>query len=383
MEIRIYKPPTWDEPHFIPVGLTYAASALRYTENFFTFGDFEITIPCAANKAEAFEKYLLVQIDRAFWGIILSAERHINAGGDMLTVSGLDLKGLTSSRFTLPPSFSDGGRGGTAGFDAVMGSTETCMKHFLRSNFFTEASPTRSVPGLVIAPDLERGLPDDRYMSRYDLLSDVLAELGRAANLGYVVTPDLAAGTLTFDCVQGENRSATQSERPRVLFTVERRNIADMKYTDSDRNMRNLFYATLSGAAYEDEAYTATYTREDGAELPSGICRWEQHLDISASHPTPGQEYDELKRLALIRAESYRTVEALSAEVLDTLYEYGRDYALGDIVTVQNRGWGVSIDARITSRTVNATAGGVTRSVTFGDAPVNPLARLRRQIRGG
>ena len=394
MEIRIYSPPTALEPSFVPLAVTYAASAVRYTENFFTFGDFEITIPNEGHQADAFDKYLIVRIDefeqdnrktknRPFWGVVLSLDRSISAAGDMLTVSGVDLKGLANSRYTLPPLFVDSGRGGVAGFDAVTGTTEACMKHFVNSNFFSSASPTRSVPGLVIAPDQGRGTPDDRYMSRYDLLSDVLADLGRAANLGYTIVPSLAAGTLTFDCVEGVDRSGDQSERSRVFFTVERRNVADMRYTDSDRNTRNVFYATLSGAAFEDEAFTATYTRDDTPDLPSGIGRWEQHLDISASHPTPGQEYDELKRLAMIRAESYRTVEALSANVLETQDEYGKDFFLGDIVTVQNRAWGVSLNARVTAMTLSASAGNVTRTVTFGDAPVNPIARLRRQIRGG
>ena len=382
MEIKLYSAPTAETPAFVPLAVTYDAPSIQYVENFYTFGTFNFSIPAGAYNVGAFQKYLLVHINKEFWGIILSLDKNLDDSGDMLMVSGLCVKGLTSARETMPRSFSEATPSGTAGFDTAIGTTEYCIKHFVQSNFFTAASPTRTVPDLIIAPDLGRGLPNDRYMTRYDRLSTVIQELGEAAEIGYTITPNLATGTLVFDCLEGADRSAEQSTNPRMIFSVDRKNIAAMQYQNNDMNMRNLFYATLSGSTFEDEAYTATYTRND-EPLPSGIYRWEQHLDISATHPTPGQEYDELKRLALIRAQSYTTVEAFSAVVLDTQQKYGVDYSVGDIVTVQNREWGVTMNTRLTAMATNASDGSVTRTATFGTAPVNFIARLRRQIRGG
>lgn len=382
MEVRLYRPPTADNLRFIPVRVTNDVTQVRYTENFFTYGDFEIAIPTDSDGAADFRKYMFVLINRAYWGIVLSVERTLDNSGDMLTVTGLCLKGLTYARNTLPPTFTYEEVGGVAGFDVVDGTTEYCMKHFIRSNFFTQASPTRAIPGFVIAPDKGRGLPDDKYMTRFDQLSLVLEELGRAAGIGYTILPDLDDGNIVFDCVEGVDRSAEQSNNPRIIFSPERKNIVSMNYQNNDRNMRNLFYATLAGAQFEDEAYTATFTRGD-EPLPSGMYRWEQHLDISATHPEPGRELDELKRLAMVRAESYVTVESFTAEILNAPKVYGVDYKLGDIVTVQNRNWQITQNVRLVSMTVDASSSGITYTATFGDAPINFVARLRRQIRGG
>jgi len=382
MEIRLYEPPTAIEPRFIPVAVTNAAPRITRTERLYTYGEFDINIPNGARDASKFKKYLFVLIDRTFWGLVLSIEKNIDAAGDMLTVSGLCLKGLTSSRETVPPGFTHEQIGGAAGFDAITGSTEACMKHFVQNNFFQVSSPTRSIPGLVIAPNKNRGKSNDKYMTRFERLSTVLETLGRGAEIGYTMTPNLETGTVIFDCAEGIDKSATQSTNPRMVFNIERRNIGNMGYQSSDRNLRNLFYASLAGSQFADDTYTATITR-DNEPLPAGIYRWEQCLDISATHPEPGRELDELKRLALARAESYTTVESMTAQILNAPQKYGVDYNLGDIVTIQNRSWGAQMHARITEMAIDASENGVTHTATFGRAPINFIDRLRRQIRGG
>ena len=382
MEIRLYRPPEVGDIKIVPLLVTQCATA-RYIENYFTFGEFEFSVANDAYGSDRFDKYLLVLINRSYWGLILSIEKQMDAsGGNMLTISGIDLKGLINARVTTPPGFTYQEVGGIAGFDTATGSTETCMKHFIASNFFDNNSPTRSVAGLTIAPDLGRGFSADKYMTRFEPLSEVLYALGRGAGIGYAIVPDINAGTLVFDCIEGLDRSALQSVNPRIVFEIERRNVAAMTYQNSDKNMRNLFYASLSGSTFIDDTYTATVTR-GVAPLPTGIHRWEQHLDISASHPTAGAELDELVRLALARAESYVSVETFQAQILNTPLSYGVDYFIGDIVTVQNREWGITMNTRLTSMTIEASNSGIAHNATFGDAAVNIFERLKREIRGG
>ncbi|MCL2080229.1 MAG: siphovirus ReqiPepy6 Gp37-like family protein [Oscillospiraceae bacterium] len=382
MEIRIYKPPDLTERKYTPIAITFDAHSISVTENFYTFGNFEVKIASAAAAAGKFQKYLYVLIDGKFWGLITGIEKAIDAQGDITTITGLDLKGLTSARYTTPPGFTYEEVGGIAGFDAITGSTETCMKHYVRNNFFQPSSPTRQIPGFEIAPDLGRGLENDRYMTRFDLLSGVLEELGTAAQVGYTVLPELETGKLIFDICEGVDRTANQSDNPRVIFSVSRKNIENMNYVDSDRNLRNLFYASLSGGQFVDDIYTATITRDDG-DYPSGIYRWEQHLDISATHPEPGREFEELKRLALARADSYTTVRSLNGAIMQSSQKYGIDFKLGDYVSVVNEDWGVRMNTQITSIRVDADVSGVRHSATFGNSALTIIQRLRRDIRNG
>ena len=382
MKITLYEPPNdFNYPVFNPILTTFKASSHERTERFFTFGEFVVSIPNDAYGANKFKKYIFILINNRFWGIILSTENMLDETGDFRIVRGRCLKALTFSRETYPPNFTFEQVGGTAGFDAVSGSTEYCMKHFMNRNFMQNDSPSRMIPGLIIAENKNKGNQDDRYITRFERLSGVLEELGTSAGIGYNIIPNLETGQLVFDCIEGVDRSALQSDNHRIVFEVQRRNVGNVTYTDCDLNLRNVFYASLSGGEFADDVYTACITRDD--DLPSGIYRFEQHMDISATHPVPGAELNELRRLAIIRAEGYKTEESFSCQILQKPFRYGVDYHLGDILTVNNREWGISMHARLIEMQITETDESITHNATFGVAPINFIERLRRQIRGG
>lgn len=380
IEIRIFDPVTATRPAFGRVGLTTAATNVSMTSKLAAPGDFTVTIPLGARYADELRPGRLLLIDRAFWGLVDDLVLGADEQGQAATVTGRDLKGLTLDRITLPPLAS--GVAGAQGYDTVTGTTEFCMKHFVDVNMVRSLDPLRNIPGLLVALDQGRGLPDDRYMSRHDGLSSVLQALGEAAGLGYDITPDLEAGAYIFDIVQGVDRSGLQSDRPRIVFDMARGTAQSQTYSDSRADARNIFYATRGGAEFEDEALTMMYTR-DGEEAQGGLFRREQHLSLSATTPEAGQEYEELRRAALQEAENYRPAESFACTILDGRLQYGRDYYLGDTVTVQNRDWGVTMHPMVTAMTTEYSENGIVRTATFGKAPLNVFGRLRRQIRQG
>lgn len=380
IEIRIFEPVTAARPAFGRVGLTTAATGISTTSKLAAPGDFTATIPLGARYADELRPGRLVLIDRTFWGIIDGRVLEAGEQGQQVTASGRDLKGLTMDRITLPPLVSS--VAGAQGYDTVTGTTEACMKHFVDANMVRSLDPQRNIHGLLVALDQGRGVQDDKYISRHDGLSDVLQGLGEAAGLGYDIIPDLDNGAYIFDIVQGADRSGIQSDRPRIVFDISRRTAQAQTYTDSRADARNVFYATRSGAEYEDEALTMMYVR-DGEETQGGLYRREQHLSLSASTPEAGQEYTELQRAALQEAENYRPAESFSCVILDGRFQYGRDYHLGDIVSAQNREWGVTMHPMVTAMTTEYGENGITHTATFGRAPLNVFGRLRRQIKGG
>ena len=80
--------------------------------------------------------------------------------------------------------------------------------------------------------------------------------------------------------------------------------------------------------------------------------------------------------------KSYRAAESMVCEVGEGPYVYRRDYSLGDLVTVRNRAWGVTMDARLTEMQTEYSSSGVRHTATFGTAPLNVFGRLKRQIGG-
>ncbi len=378
IEIRIYEPPTAASPHFKRVGITSRASRISMTESFYGPGAFEIELPFGTLYADQLKKYNLVFIGQYFWGIIRSVSISALKDAETITVSGLDLNGLLSSRPTVPPQFTD--VVGALGYDPAVGSSETVMKQFVAHNVIESLQPMRNITGFVIAPDLGRGIPDDKYMTRFEFLSEVLQKIGENARLGWKITPDLDAHSFIFDVLEGVDRTYGQHVNPRIVFSPGRGTVEAQDYINSDAAMRNVFYTTRSGAEFADEALTVMYTRE-GEDEPEGIYRWEQHLTVSAETPEAGEEYNELRRQALIEAENYRTDESFTCRTLDTRHRYGRDYFLGDFVTVQNLEWGISSDMQITGAAHEIDSSGVKLTLTFGRSPLNVFGRIMRQIR--
>ena len=380
-EIRIFE---FDRPGlpFIPFGITYDAASLRYTEKFYEPGTFEIVIPLGAHYAREFKKYRYVIIGRRFHGIILGVQYEAQADGDMLTVTGQSLLGLLTQRITVPPNVM--GNTIMAGFDSIQADSETVIKHFITNNVTAPLSTPRSIPGFFIAENQQRGTQNDKYASRYDVLSDVIGMVGHDAKLGLVCRLDIEGGRIVFDVVQSKDRTHGQNQNPRVIFSINRGTVLGMTHSDNDAGMRNSFYTTMAGSEFEDEALTMMYYRpEDEADPPSGVYRREMHMEISADHPTPGMEYDELKRLALINMTNYEGLLSFVSDVNFAHIQYGRDYDLGDIVTVQNLDWGVTMDIELIGMTVEHTGRGGNYTAVFGSQKPNLIKAVKKAIQMG
>lgn len=382
MEIRIFDPPTARAPTFRTAGRATAATAVTTVERLYTPGYFTIEIPREARHGDKLEIGRLVLIGGAFWGLIDDLSLSANTSGDILTVSGRQLKGMTQDRITIPPAATQ--VVGAQGYDPADGPTETIMKHYVSVNMGADATlERRRIYGLEIAADQGRGIAQDKYLSRHEVLSDVLSALGEAAELGYDIRPDLSRHRFVFDVIQGVDHTALQSQRTRVLFDLARKTALSQQYQHNTSDSRNLFYTTMAGSEFADETLTVTYVRE-GEEEPEGLRRREKHLSVSADTPVAGEEYNELRRLALIQAEEFRPAESFQCEIApEGRYIYGRDYQLGDLVSIRNAAWGVTMHARLTEMQTDYSASGITRTATFGAAPLNIISRLRRQIAKG
>jgi len=348
-------------------------------ERWTSAGTFSIRVPTGARHAELLSEGRLIKSE-GFWGIIDGVTMDWDASGPVTTVVGRQLKGLAADRITIPPLFA--AVAGAQGYDTANGTTEAIMKHFVDANMGPGAAEERRVSGLEIAPDQGRGMAGDKYMSRHEGLDDVLQALGEAASLGWDIVPDLERGIFVFDVCPGEDHTAGQRDRKRVIFDVDRKTALSQRYQHSAEDARNYFYATLSGSEFADETLTASYMRT-GEAVPLGIRRREKHLSISVQTPEAGKEYEEMARKVQVEAESYRPVESFTCRVAQRPYIYGLDYRVGDLVTVRAQAWGVTMDAHITEVRSTWTDGGVDRDVTFGAAALNIFGRLRRQIRQG
>lgn len=357
---------------------TSSAFNISFTEPFCNVGEFSFSVPVTDRITQFLEKGTLVSIDGECWGII----RELDQPGDMVTVYGQDLRGLLEQRITLFPDQPKDS--GLQGYDAIKDvTTEALVKYFVNGNAVDPVDPNRKIVGLEIAPDLGRGVENDAYMSRFEVLSDVVTKNLELREMGWTVKADLARSRYVFDVVAGVDRTGGQYENPRVVFDADLRNVLSLEFILSAKSERNIFYATLSKQRREAEALTCMYPREEGV-IASGVDRREQHLNVSMEVEAEENIYTEMRDYALKDAEKY--AETRTINIQDTgRYVYGVDYNLGDIVTVQaNTGiaQGIAGNARIVSVTTTwLPSGGVQRELTLGEMRFTVIDVLNRKIK--
>lgn len=351
---------------------------ITFTERYCHVGDFSFSVPITDKVCVALEPGNLISIDGEYWGII----RELDQPGDYVVVTGCDLKGMLEQRITLYPEQT--ADSGLQGYDAVKDvTTEALAKYFVKNNATEPADSNRKIIGLEIAADQGRGVENDAYMSRFEVLADVLTKNLELRDMGWTVKADLTGGKYVFDVLDGVDRTGLQYVNPRVVFDTELQNVLSMEFIHSAKSDRNIFYASLSSSRRANDVLTCMYPRDD-AHVASGIDRREQHLNVSMTVAAENDIYQEMRAYAMKDAEKYVVTRTIDIEDAGR-YRYGVDYNLGDKVTVQANGGvsgGIAGDARIVAITTSwLPSGGLQRTLTLGDMRFTIVDVLNRKIK--
>lgn len=375
-EIRIYKPPTEENPTFEICGITDFASNDTYSKYASKIGEFEIQIPFNEIKDINIEENYLILINKEFWGIIEDIEMVADGYGHNVNIRGECLKTLLKGRVTLPPITESSE---LAGYETLAGDSETIIKTLVNNNLVNPANSDRKIFDLIIAENLQRGIADDKYMTRFENLADVIEKICLDAKLGYDISVDLENGKFIFDVFQGKNKVAGQSDYPPIVFSIENNSIKSLNYVRNNNNLKNVFYSTKSGEEYENEALTMTYYKDE-SNIPKGIARKEVHLNISAEHPEEGKEYEELKRLTLIEAKNYEKTETIEVDVVSDYYKFNVDYSLEDTVTIFDKTFNVQSNMKVNGIIKSHSSNSIEEKLIFGDNEISILAKIKRDI---
>jgi hypothetical protein len=362
MQIRVFEPPSGGVGFTIKA-VTTAPLDVSYTETLTEIGAFSFKLPLSARNLGEYKERRFVLIDDVFWGVIRKIVYTEDAGGAYAEISGEDLRSLLRSRVTVPPETSEDP--GAVGFDAFTGSTEECVKRLWESNIGVNAGERRQIPFLAVAalhsPPL--GLANDKYMTRFEALDAVTRKILDAQKLGYTAAVDFAANTVAFDVFAGVNRTASQNENERVLFDARRGTVSKRTYERDVSAFKNAFYATLSGAEFEADAFTQVYCRGGAA---SGYDREEAYMTISANVVDPSEQYGELERLAVQQMTEFEEKESLLCEAAPDS-GYREKWNVGDFVTLRWQEINKTLDAQVTAVNVSRNADGLSLSVKLGD----------------
>lgn len=369
--------------------------SLQFTRSWHGVGSFELHMNAYMKDAGELQKNRLVVLSPTKIGIIKHREIQVNENGkgsENWMVKGYQLKGIARQRITVPPAHTD--------YDRKSGNAETVMKHYIERHLVNPDDPSRKIPNLVIAPNQNRG-PHISWQSRFKNVADELEEISLITGIGWDIYFDVENKQFVFDVYEGRDVSVNQTDNPPVIFSPDFESIRAQSFSDSDLNFANFAYVAGQGEGTEREVITIgnvagldrieTFVDARDIEEDSEVTLEERGQQKLAE--MSNELYFEAQILSPVTRTTYETVhdsfvspfqpisKKIQKQTLYTSFRYGEDFDLGDIPTVQNRNWGVTMDARITELTEIYEPSGFRLEAGFGQQRPTLISKIKDEFR--
>jgi hypothetical protein len=362
-------------PNFELLGEIDDYQSLLPIFSFHGIGEIELRINRYKNHVEHLVKNNIIMINPKKAFIIKHREIELDENGkasENWLIKGLSLKAVIGQRITVPPS--------STAYDNKQGDAETVIKHYVEKNVVNPTDTKRKIDNLIIAPNLNRGA-NITWQSRFKNLAEEVAAISLNSGLGWEVTLDTQLKKWVFDVVEGKDLTVNQSENPPVIFSPQFDSLQSLSYSESELNYKNAAYVGGQGEGLERRIV------ELGAD--TGLHRHE--LFIDARDVEEKDENDQpLSEATILQHLTERGQQQLN-ELLQEQYlegqiltkspfKYETDYNLGDIVTVQNKDWNVTMDTRITEIREIYEASGYQIEAVFGNSRPTLIKKIKQEL---
>ncbi|OAO79810.1 siphovirus ReqiPepy6 Gp37-like family protein [Anoxybacillus flavithermus] len=351
--------------------------SLLFTRRWHEVGEFELRINRYKRHTELLQRGNLIMLgsQRNKVGIIRHREIALDENGkktENWLVKGIVLKGIVAQRLVVPPA--------SDSHDRANGSAETVMKHYINNHIVNPVDVKRKIDMLILASDQQRGSTIN-WESRFKKLDDELIEISKAIGLGWDVFLDFQQKKWIFDVYEGRNLTVNQTENPPVIFSPQFESLKQLSFVESDFNYRNYGYIAGQGEG-EDRRIVEVGEAE-------GLSRIETFIDARdiSEEDENQQALPEAEIIAKLQQRGQQKLAEFAQEfflegqiLTNSPFKYEIDYDLGDIVTIQNREWGVTRDTRITEIKEIYEPSGFQIEATFGESRPTLIKKLKQEL---
>ncbi|MGL4818669.1 MAG: siphovirus ReqiPepy6 Gp37-like family protein [Bacilli bacterium] len=234
----------------------------------------------------------------------------------------------------------------------LTGTPETIVRNLITSECITPTVAARKIACLELANASGFGTSISLQTSYANLLEKV-EDICNTYEMGMRSVVDLRTRKMSIHFYNGTDRTVNQKVNPRCVLSKRFANVISSEFEESDNGYRN---TVLVAGAGEGSARKLT-SIEQGADL----ARCELYVDArdlqatrtvgDVEQPIPDAEYTLLmKQRGLEKLLENEQVISLDSEIdiskNNTLY--GRDFFLGDIITVRDDKLDLTLNTRIT-----------------------------------
>ncbi|MFS1513623.1 siphovirus ReqiPepy6 Gp37-like family protein [Chengkuizengella sp. SCS-71B] len=345
-------------PSFEFLGEIDDYESLQFTRRFHKAGEFEIHININKNLTETLQQDHLIVLSSNKVGVIRHREMK-QESTEQLLIKGYSLQGVLNRRIIIPPM-------GEA-YDKIQTNAETVLKHYVSNNAVEPVNSSRVFPNLIIAEDKQLGSVID-WQSRYKNLAEELEGISFSSGLGWDIVLDLQQQKWSFEVFEPKHKTASQSELPPVIFSAHFDNIKSHTFIDSAIGYKNTAFVGGQGEG------ASRMIVEMGESL--GMERLETFIDARDL-----EEAASLKTRGNQKLQEMQKIFSFEAEILTHgPFEYEKDWDLGDIVTIQDRKLGITLDTSISEVKEIYESDGFRLDVTFGNHVPTLIDKIKKTM---
>lgn len=352
---------------FEPFAIIDTYNSLIWTDRYNECGDFELFTAMSMDLLNVIKQdYYIRRPDSDHVMIIEKIEIDTDVGdGNTITITGRSLESLLDRRIVWNET-------------SLSGSFQDGIEKLLNENVISPSNESRKIPNFKMEKSEDQAITNLTIEAQYkgDNLYDILQTLCTERNIGFkVVLSD--TNELVFSLYSGTDRSYDQTDNPYVIFSPNYDNLISSNYIESKSSFKNV---TLVSAEDSDNR-----PEEEGAEAPlvetavgnvSGLARRETFTNYGSISRTVTED-DQEKTLsdseitAMLRQKGKETL-AENASILSfegeaetsTMFKYGEDFTIGDIVQVEDH-YGHESRARVIELVLSDATDGFSVYPTF------------------
>lgn len=300
-----------------------------WTTRYYAPGDFELCAPISWIEYLAIHNYVKRPHDNCPCIIEKVEIKRTDEAQEMVIATGRSLESILERRVI-------------ANQQQITGSVISSISSLLGYNAISPTDNARKIPNFYSGNTSESTATVDAQYLGQNLL-ETISNLCETFSIGMKCTND-SGSDIWFETFDGKDRSLNQNINARVIFSDEYDNLINCDYM---KTIEGYCTDVLVGGEGEGTARTLVWSAKDSM---TGMSRYEKFLDASSAvsndHIITQETYEkQLEGLGLAELTEYTT--AFSGEVNFDSVNFGIDVQVGDIVTIQNRKWGMYINTRI------------------------------------
>lgn len=321
--------------------------SLIWTDRHDSCGDFQIVFGMNIGLLSIFQEDYYIQIKKSEHTMIIEdiAISTNVENGAKLTITGRSLESILDRRIIWSaPTFSNnfGLQNGLKILLSQCFGNDAITNRRIENFVFVETSDAKIVAAII---------PDHAYEG--DNIYDVVCKLCAANKVGFkIILSETSKGgkrdfEFRFSLYTGTDRSYGQNDNPYVIFSPKFDNLLDSNYYQSKADYKNVAWVLGESERKKTNGTYTTILHSRTVGTATGLDRREIFVDARDSSLLekdddgntvfPNEYNNLLDAKGRQNLAEHETVKAFEGSVDTTgMFEYGKDYFVGDIVQIAN-----------------------------------------------